>query len=60
MSDLHPRPKLPVAFVAESNMGGIPVHVCACGVLLYGGSDIAWEHVDRCAAWAAFQEGVTG
>ena len=44
-----PRP-LPVRSLSlETNLGGVSVSVCACGVLLLQ-DDIAWTHIDNCPA----------
>ena len=39
---------LPVrSFVAETNVGGVEVTICGCGVLLMR-NQRAWIHIDQC------------
>lgn len=37
------------SFVLETNYGGIPVTVCACGAILRRHMS-AWKHIDACPA----------
>lgn len=42
-----------VSFVMETNHGGIPVSICACGVLLMHGH--CQSHLDACQAVAEWE-----
>lgn len=42
-------PHMPVSFVVESNYGGIPITLCACGVLLV--TSMAETHALACPAY---------
>lgn len=48
MSAGVPGRKPPVtSLVLDTNHGGVPVTICACGVLLFVGN-LAWRHIDAC------------
>jgi len=47
MPDAH----MPVSFVVESNYGGIPITLCACGVLL--ATSMAETHAAACPIYLA-------
>ena len=45
-------PKLPNrSFAFNADIGGIPVTVCDCGVMLFQ-SEMAWNHINRCPSVA--------
>lgn len=46
------RPDPVTSLVLETNKGGVPVTLCACGVLLVVIPQ-AWQHIDNCPAMAA-------
>ena len=46
------RPDPVVSLVLETDKGGVPVTLCACGALLLAIS-AAWHHIDNCPAMAA-------
>lgn len=41
---------LVTSLVLDTNNGGIPATICACGVLLFiaDGGHMAWRHIDNC------------
>ncbi len=41
---------MPISFVLETNMGGVPVTLCSCGAILY--QPMASNHVEQCAVAA--------
>lgn len=53
------RPDPVVSVILESNYGGIPVTICACGALLVVGPS-AWLHIDHCPAMLAYQATIEG
>ena len=40
---------VPVGFIVETNKGGIPIKVCACGVLMVG--PMADAHLEHCPVY---------
>ncbi len=50
------RPDPVVSMVLETDKGGVPVTLCACGALLLAMS-AAWHHINNCPAMTAARKG---
>jgi hypothetical protein len=50
VTNIHQRKNPTTSFLLDTNYGGKPVTVCACGVLLMVGPS-AWQHIDECSAF---------
>ena len=43
--------EVPTSFIVETNKGGMPITICACGVLMY--KPVARSHFETCPAYLA-------
>lgn len=49
---MNPELPIPTSFIMDTNKGGIPTTVCACGVLMF--RSMAQGHIDTCPTYQAW------